>query len=208
MSLLIADNPEIAQTIGASAEWINGLLMFGLGLAGTIVLLKLFGQDEVEVWKVKVKTGQAWVVFALLTAAHGFLTVELVKDSYDIFYNHHDLCKPAWENLRSLLFFKNMVPRIHIRDVYLFGHPVHVYRIDVSRDLASWLIYAGVVVLFMAIFDFRNRSRRLVTSFAAALICSLNWFIGSQWAVAVSELASGRTTSAYFEALRQRFGAP
>jgi hypothetical protein len=206
MSLLIAENPELAQTIGASAEWINGLLMFSLGLAGTIVLLKAFGQDEVEVWKVKIKTGQAWIIFGLLTVAHAFLTVELVKDSYDIFYNHHDLCKPAWESLRGLLFFKNMVPRVHVRDVYLLGHPVHVYKIDIGHDLASWLIYAGVIVVFLAIFDFKNRSRRLSTSFAAALICSVNWFIGSQWAVAVSDLASGGTTSAFFEALRKRFG--
>lgn len=206
MSLLIADNPEITQTIGASAEFINGLLMFSLGLAGTIVLLKLFGQDEVEVWKIRIKTGQAWIIFAFLTVDHAFLTVELVKDSYDIFYNHHDLCKRAWESLRGLLFFKNMVLRIHLRDVDLLGHPVHVYKIDVSHDLASWLIYTGVVVLFIAIFDFKNRSRRLVTSFAAALICSLNWFIGSQWAVAVSDLASGGATLAYFEALRKRFG--
>jgi hypothetical protein len=206
MSLLIADNPEIAQTIGASAEWINGLLIFSLGLAGAIVLLKVFGQDEVKVWEVKIKTGQAWVIFALLTVAHAFLTIELVKDSYDIFYDHHDLCKPAWESLRGLLFFKHMVPRIHLRDVYLLGHPVHVYKIDVGHDFASWLIYAGIIVVFFAVFDFKNRSRWLPTSFAAALVCSVNWFIGSQWAVAVSELASGDATSAFFEALKKRFG--
>jgi hypothetical protein len=206
---MIAENPEIAQTIGASADWINGLLIFGVGLAGTILLLKLWGHNDVEVWKVKIKTGQAWTIFALLTVAHAFLTVELVEDSYAIFYYHHDLTKSAWENLRTLLFFKNMVPRIHIRDINLWGHPIHIYKIDVGHDVASWLIYGGTILLFLAIFDFKTKdaSRRLFTSFAAALICVANWLIGSQWAVAVSELASGSANSVFFEALRRRFGS-
>lgn len=206
---MIADNPEIAQTIGTSAEWLNGLLVFGASLAGSVLLLKLWGQDEVEVWKVKIKTGEAWTMFALLTIGHAFLTVELVEDCYSIFYYHHELTHAAWENLQTLVFFKHMVPRIHSRDILIGRYPIHVYRIDVGHDVASWLIYGGIIVLFFSIFDFKAKdgSRRLFTSFAAALICSVNWFIGSQWAVAVSELASGKATSVFFESLRRRFGS-
>jgi hypothetical protein len=207
---MIDNAADIARTIEVSAEWINGLLSFGIGLAGTVVLLKIWGQDEVEVWKVKVKLGDCWAIFALLTVAHAFLTVHLVWDSYTIFTQYHDQGPMAWDSLSKFLFFKRMVPRVHYKEInVLGGHVARFYGIDLRHDPTSWLTYGATAAIFFAVFDFKagDRARRMRTSFLAAVLCLANFYIGSQWAIAVSQLKIGNERSIYFEDLHRRFGS-
>lgn len=184
---------SMVKSLLVSAGWINGLLITGMTLAGAIILLRFTGKSEFEAWKVRVKTTEAWIIFALLTGAHFYATVVFLRDCRSLLASGAPLRAAAWQSLtsESLLFFHGLVARLKHTDIPVVGS---VYWMDRS-DPITWLTYAGALELFAAIVVFRNVSRsvRIGTAFAGLLIVAANWSLGARWAIEASRLcqASG-----------------
>lgn len=203
-------NDALVAGLLASAKWINGLLVFGLALAGTIVLLKLSGKTEFEVFKVKFSTDAAWAVFGLLTLAHVYTAYVFVTDAYELFFLPGIDLPLVWQKLRSadLLFFHRLIARVEpVMIAGPRGVPIRLYKMSFS-DPTTWLAHGSAILLFMAVIRMRAASwiRRLATSVAAGLIVVVNWYIGGHWVVAASELSLNPTTSWYFANLREILG--
>jgi hypothetical protein len=189
----------LVDALVASAAWINAVIITGVALAGVIVILKLAGKGEFEVWKIPVKTTYAWAIFALLTIAHYYVTVLFRRDCYAILdEGNAALAQAAWDRLSggNLLFFHGLVARLQYTEWFVGGKRYKMFIMDPS-DPTTRLTEGAAVLVFLAIARFRGVRWfvRLGTWLAGLLIMITNWHIGAQWAINASFLklvASGR----------------
>jgi hypothetical protein len=182
----------LVDAVVASAGWINGLLITGVALSGVIVILKLAGKGEFEVWKVPVKTSYAWAIAVLLTIAHYYVTVLFLRDCDAIFdEGNAAVAQGAWDRLSggSLLFFHGLVARLTYTEWYVGGKPYKVFHMDRS-DPTTWLAHGAAVLVFLAIARFRGVRWfvRIGTCLAGLLVMYANSHIGAQWAITASYL--------------------
>lgn len=189
----------LVDALVASAGWINAVIITGVALAGVIVILKLAGKGEFEVWKIPVKTTYAWAIFALLTIAHYYVTVLFRRDCHAILdEGNAALAQAAWDRLSggNLLFFHGLVARLQYTEWFVGGTRYKMFIMDPS-DPTTRLAEGAAVLVFLAIARFRGVRWfvRLGTWLAGLLIMIANWQIGAQWAINASFLkllASGR----------------
>jgi hypothetical protein len=197
----------VVDAVTSSAELLNALLVSGLALAGVIVLLKIVGKDEFEVWKVPIKLKYAGAVFALFTVAHLYLAVLFIQDAYHIFFEHHELALDAWNTLhgKGFIFFHGMVARVQLNRVYIGGHPAYEVPMDWA-DPTTWLVHGAAILVFLAIVKWKNANWKLrtITLTSAFLIIVVNWTVGSNWVIAASELTLPQDQAIYLRSFLPR----
>ena len=182
-----------------SASRLEAVLNFGGASAGIVVLAKLLGGSDFEIWGLKVKLVWTWIPFAALTIAHLYGALLFIRRAYGLFVAGDTSRSKAWEKLTSggLLWFDGFIARREARKLPL---GFVVYRMSLG-DPTTWLAHGVALGFFVAIFDWQNANwtMRLATGLAGGVILVVNWLIGTNWAVAASELAlSDASQSRYF----------
>lgn len=170
-----------------SATWIDHLLIAAAGLAGVIVLLKLFSKDKFKFFDVEFSTSYAWVVFFIFTCAHVYVSFLFRSDISLILKKYPNLKATAWESLTGsdLFFFHGLLSRLQF--VNINGVKVFVMEQD---DPTTWLAHGGAILVFLAIIKVRETTWlvRVGSLIAALIITVANWLVGGGWVVYASYL--------------------
>ncbi|CAB1084996.1 hypothetical protein D1AOALGA4SA_12493 [Olavius algarvensis Delta 1 endosymbiont] len=168
------------------ASWINKIIVTGLVFSLAVVASKLTAGATFKVpgTDVQLKTGYAWIVFAVFTVAHAYVTILFVRACRYLFREDHANAKSTWKELsrNGPLFFRDMMPRL-LSD----GSRVAIMRWD---DMTTWLAHAAAMLIFAAMVPFSNLT---TLGFVPAVVLTfINWLLGGKWVIAASELSSKR----------------
>ena len=169
-----------------NAKWIDRVLWAFVILGGTIVLLKLAKRRTFSWASVEFDTNRAWIVFTFLTIAHLYTTMlfhlSAVKFSKT---STADERQRVFAKVTSGggLFVRGLIPRTErVGNVYKM-------KWNDPTTLVSYLA-ALLIIVTIVPFDFSSRTVFLKYLLIALLIMVINWFIGSRWAVTLSQLTS------------------
>jgi hypothetical protein len=181
--------------VKSNAGWINRILIASGVLSLIIIGVKLLGQTEFEWEDVTVPTAYTPVVFAMLTAAHLYVHVLLLRSArslYDATPTTDDstvdpVLKDLFDDLVATgpLFLRGMVRRYATESGYL----------QMSKhDPTTWLHHGLAVAAFAAMIPFQFTSIWAVVGYAIAafIIIFVNWVIGSDWSRVLSEMDGKR----------------
>ncbi len=192
-------------------KWLDRVLTSGSSLAGIVVLLKLLGFAEFQWVGIKFTPasawiiGYAWVLFCLFTIAHYYVASLAINSLHKLWLN-----SSVEESERTFsqvtrtgnIFVRGLLPRTkHFRTA--IGLYLYEMRID---DPTAWVSYLSSVLLMLAMvpFDLSNIGTFAIISVLAAYAVVMNWLIGSNWIVALSELVIPRHKSVYHARREQR----
>jgi len=167
-----------------NATWIDRVLWAFVILGGTIVLLKLTNKRTFSWAGVEFDTHRAWIVFIFLTLAHLYTTllfhVSTVKFSTTSTEGER---QKVFAKVTSSggLFMRGLIPRTE--------RVGNVYKMKWA-DPTTLVSYLAAILIIVTIvpFDFSSRTMFFKYFIGALLIMIVNWFIGSRWAVTLSQL--------------------
>jgi hypothetical protein len=188
-------------------KWISYFVVFAAGLSVTVSALKVSGYDEFKVGQIDFPLSRFVYVVLALTGVHAFLTWVFLQRAVVIEALGKSTANLAWGKLthsEAFIFF-NMRPRVLSHAPW----PVKQVYIAETADTAFWLTAAFAVALIVALVMTLNSDKpKIVRSDRGfyslplnpfigwfnhiAIGCALagvNWWIGSQWAIAASKLA-------------------
>jgi hypothetical protein len=190
---------HIQSSIKANISWLDKMLWIGLTLSLIIVLLRISGHPEFAWLGVKFKTSYAFVIFGILSIVHFYVTVILLntirvswrwcstKQRLDIFFEVVSTSGP---------FIRGMTERSQrmYGSSRLWGYTM------APDDPSVWVSLLAVILAFFALLPFRlTPVLPLLTKLVCVfLLIGFNWVIGTNWAVALSELSIERKTSLFF----------
>ena len=155
--------------------------------------MKLTGQHTFVFRGVQVGIGHFWLIVLALTFAHAYETHLFIQSAANLFHHQeHDVSARAWNALvrNGPLFFRGLLPRLDYTDVQVGGgEVVRLYKMN-PDDPTTLLVHVAAIACFISMVRFRKTNWRVrIATFVAALLLTMgNWTIGSNWAVAASEL--------------------
>ncbi len=175
-------------------KWISGLLLGGVGISLAVVVLRLTNQVEFTAGQVKLRLAYFPYVVGAFTIAHAFLTWVFAQQVETILANGRTVSRNAWNSLttsEAFLFF-NMKPRVW-NPHGPFGLGTYVAS---AIDAAFWATSAFAALLIIAVIASlipasKQKRREIDFLGITALGCTLasvNWVIGSRWAIQASAL--------------------
>src|SRR5262249_54412788 len=156
------ENAELA--VIENLKWVDRVLWIMAGIGLTVFLAKLMGVDEVEWQNVKVGIFKAWFVVILLTIAHLYVSIMLLK-SLKRYWHYSDaqsrqalfdkLGASGGLFVRGLIArttFKPHYARTRERGKYVFMHSVR-YEMD-PHDPSAWIALIAYFLLIAALVPF------------------------------------------------------
>jgi hypothetical protein len=196
----VEDLAELAVT--ENVKWLDKVVWVFCGGAGVVLLLKIVGRTKFKMWDVELDLNQAWVVFTILTIAHLYTTVLLVRSLKDYWaVVDVERRRRLYRTITSTgnLFVRGIVARTKYKRSYaLFVR----FEMD-PMDPTSWLAVIGISLLVIAAVPFEWRWSTLGYIAGAMLLGQVNWGIGSNWVVALCDLSNRSGKSAYFKIIKQ-----
>jgi hypothetical protein len=178
------------------AKWINWLLLSAVALAASVCVLRATGQTELLLGQIKLSVSRFPHIAFALTVVHGFLTWIFVQRVAGLRNADTQISKQAWVSLtnsEAFVFF-NMQPRRWNGTGGVFGGGSYVAT---ATDTAFWATLAFAICLIAAVVSSRfpvrpvqlQTQRVFTLLMVACTLASINWVIGSQWAIAASTLS-------------------
>ncbi len=171
------------------AERINKLLITAFLLAIAAVITKLTAGSTMKIpsTDIAIPITYFWIVFAVFTGAHAYLAIFFKGACGHLFYKDHKNAMNTWEKLtrNGPIFFNGMRPRLLPDLPPATKNATRAVAPMAVNDGTTWLHYGMAILLFFAILPFDPITFGLGV---ALILVLLNWFLGSSWAIAVSEL--------------------
>lgn len=185
------------KSVLASSKWLNNVLLFGFILALIIAISKSIGEIQqitlLEIVEIPLK--YSWLLFSIFTLAHAYTTFLFIKAVRKYWNLEGSMeCSNLFEELTGTggIFMRGLVPRL------LEGG--RIARMS-NTDISSWMSHIGGILLFFAIVPYELKISLLTLT--GLLITYINWIIGSQWAIALSELAIAKERAFYLSGRRE-----
>ncbi len=197
-ALLAGDLEQLEAAVVENAKWVNRVLVGGAAIAGSIIVLKLSGVQSFQWSKLSFRTDLAWLVFLVITVAHAYAAWLLVGSAHSLWRARSAIhSSRAFQRVSKTggLFLRGLLPRTDYRRTVL-GY----YRYQMRwRDPTTWIsLMAGLAVaVAIAPFDFVDLPRAIGPAGLAIALPFVNWKLGANWAIAVSELSLHREDTAY-----------
>jgi hypothetical protein len=174
--------------IQATAIWINRVLVFGLILTITLLITKILNLPKIKVVNIDIPIENAWMVFAAITIAHIYATFVFVIQCFRLFWNEHANAETTWHMLteNGPLFFRGMIGQFH--GVMSLGDPT------------TWFTYGAATLFLVVLFPWVPLSQLTWQSIAPPILLTIiNWIVGSQWALAASDLRVDQDKALYLK---------
>lgn len=189
MKTKTVEGAGLADSVAAGARWVDAVLWTGAVAVLVTLACYVTGQTEFSVLGATLSLRHGWLMFLLLTLAHLYTAALLVRGVRQ-FWSTASVAEgeAVFKQVTQAggLFMRGMKPRV-------FGEKGDAVVVTPS-DPAYWVGAAFCVLLFVAVL---LPAPSLQTFVLAALIARINWIIGSQWAIALSELTIPRSQSQY-----------
>lgn len=194
-----AKPPEVRIAVGHVSA-LAKVFRFAATLGAAVVLARAFGIDHVGTLGVEAPLSYVWLPFLGLTTIHWYLGMTAIYSFQQVLEVEHD------RNVsRDVLPGELLFQEIRSQDtVFLRGLLARTPTPGGRLYRMSWhdpttLIFVGLCLLgFVAILPWRSIGGQLVwatnTRATAALIVmgillmGLNWYVGSRWTVALSQV--------------------
>lgn len=178
------------------AKWVTYLILAGVGLAGTVIIMRFLKRTEFTLGQIKFPIRKVPFVLAGFSLAHLFLTWMLTQKVDLIKGTGVESSKYAWTKLvnSEAFVFHGMQPRLWEPDGGLLGLGWYAAP---STDTAFWASFAFAIAVMisvtMSIWPKPGKRFKIWPIFdAVAMGCTMaavNWLIGSRWAIALSTLS-------------------
>jgi hypothetical protein len=189
---------EWPDGVDEAVKWLNGVLVFSLSLAGTVVLVRLIAGNEIEILHVKVPIDRVWIAFYFLSLAHGYVT-NLIMDRVGLLIKTPDPVARG-RILEKLRCDSGIFTRGHL-DGELERLRDGRQRLRLHADDPTLYVYAiacAFVFAAMIPWGFPRNSVELKSTIAraagAVFLIYWNWLIGSTWRTALSTLSLRRSS--------------
>jgi hypothetical protein len=188
------------EAVVNNSNWVNKVLIAGEVLAGTIILLKLTGKTTFKWGDVEINTDKAWIIFLLFSLAHVYTAWLFIKSIHELWKTHNqEECQTTFNKVISSggLFVRGLIPRTKkIRGIYQMTW----------SDPSTMISHLAALLLIPAIipFDVSNRLRFILYIVTALIVMVFNWIVGSNWAIALSQLTVDRSQALYHLKLLNR----
>ena len=178
------------------ANWVSYLALTGLGLAASVYVLRFLKQPKFKVGQLKLPISKfSYLAFAF-TAAHLYLMGLFLQKVMAVRQAGVAASRDAWARLINSggFIFAGMHPRIWTTAGGPFGMGGYVAAFN---DLAFWvkvaysLLLIGAIALSLLPDTAKRRPspRQILWVLAVGcVVASMNWIIGSRWAIAASSL--------------------
>lgn len=180
-------NDYLSRSVIANAKWIDKVLWVGTLVCLTVILLRLLGGDTFTFLNVKIALEHTWIVIVILTACHLYATVMFKISARKLWIERDEsVCLNVWHivTVDGGMFMRGMKPRLL---------PESGENAPMGNEPATWLTHICAFCLFFAIVPFElSPSFRIALAF---ILTMMNWFIGSHWAIALSELSISKDKS-------------
>lgn len=200
---------HLQTAIIENLKWVDKMLWIGFSLGMVLIGLKITGKDTFEWSSLHLKTSDSWIVFLLLTIAHAYITILLLR-SINLIWKKApaEVRVEVFNTITSTggIFVRGLTPRIKNDSYSILGKKITMTRVDLF-DPSVWASLLGIFVLIVAVVPFSMSDHRsLISHLVIALLLSgINWILGSQWAIALSELAEQKEKSHYLQRLQRAF---
>jgi hypothetical protein len=173
-----------------AAKIINGLFIFGVLLAGSVVVAKVVRAGEVEVLGQKIPLKLVWAVFVAVTLLHCVFAWIFVRNVNDVMrMDDMYVLIAAWQGVAKggydLIFFRDF----GVRDVGLLAWLLGITYGHIEDDPAFLLHLMAAALVFAALVKWPSKGGSRVPSLLIAITFVVgNWVIASQWAARFSDL--------------------
>jgi hypothetical protein len=188
------DASDEIEGLISSAASLNGLVLFGATICGTVVVLRCLGKDQIEIKGIQVPMRHFWMAVIALTIAHLYLSWVHVEACKQVSTLDADKRLSAWTKLTmgkdSPLLFRSMKERNVTVEMKLpFVGKQRVHQVE-KADNTLWLSLALVVVVFGSVLHFTSKAviPKLIVVTGAVALALVNWLIGGHWAIATSSI--------------------
>jgi hypothetical protein len=186
---------EISGLIQVS-KWMSVLFASGAALAASVCVLWLRKQPRFTVGQLKLSVSEFPYVAACFTAAHLFLTWVFIQRIDSLRGAGPQVSSDAWKTLTgsAAFVFFNMQARVWEPSSGPFGMGGYFAA---PNDTAFWASFAFALLGIAAValsglprrMSAKSRNMRLLSALAlGSTVASVNWIIGSRWAIAASSL--------------------
>jgi len=199
------ENELLKEAVVQNSKWVDKVLMSGFFASLSIVLLKLFGGETMKWLNVKLNLSHVWIVFLLLTCAHLYTTILLIKSIKRLWQKcTHEDRSLVYNRLTSIggVYVRGLIARTEIYDDW----ELKVKYKMVYEDPSAWAALVTAALLFIAIVPFSFDEALIFYWALSALIVNGNWVIGTNWIVALSDLSLNNEKSSYFKESRKGVG--
>jgi hypothetical protein len=178
------------QAVIENGKWIDGVLLTGTTVAAIAVVTKLVGATDFEFESFKISVDYMWVVFAVFTVIHFYTAWLFNRAIFDLWKTQsEEECLVAFQEITTTggFFVRGLMPRIRYTKT-IFGIRIYKMRLD---DPSTWATHTLALLLIAAIipFDMTNIQWFLNMVFLSMVIGIINWLIGSEWILSLSELS-------------------
>jgi hypothetical protein len=184
---------HLQEAVVNNSNWVDKVLLSGIILAGMIVILKITDKAVFKWGDVELRTDKAWIVGVLFSLAHLYTTWLFVKSIHTLWKaGNQENCQAAFNKVTSSggLFVRGLMPRVKI---------VHgVYQMSWS-DPSTLISHLAVLLIIPAVvpFDLSHPLRFLLYLGISLILMVFNWIVGSNWAIALSQLTVERDKALY-----------
>ena len=179
-----ADSIKVAElAVSASMKWLDTVLFTGFALVFLTLFARFCGLQKLSWNGVDVNVDKVWLIFLLLTFAHLHTTNLLLKA-----YNR------AWREM-SQLDRKTLADRLSVSGgIFVRGFiprkmkPGDRFRRIHPSDGSGLVSILSFFLLIASVTPFKASWTSLGYSIIGFALAEINWFIGSCWASALSDL--------------------
>jgi hypothetical protein len=183
-------------------SWINYVLIAGVILAGTIILLKLTGHTSFKWLDIDFDTRYAWIICILFTLGHWYTAWLFIRSVVDLWKKGtSEECLTAFNKIVTSggLFVRGLIPRVTSVD--------GIYQMS-WKDPTTLVSHLGALIIILAIVPFDFTGAILIRPYigVAIILMIINWIIGSNWAVALSQLSVERDRALVLKKLAGKMG--
>ena len=150
------ENPELnyyQKAVVENAKWVDAVLLSGFTFSGIIVIAKLIGLTEFELYNLKIPVSISWVVFSVFTIANFYTSWLLNREIFRLWSRHsEEECQSVFQEIRATggILIRGLTPRTQ-KSENILGIQIYKMRLD---DPSTWAAYLFAALLIAAIVPF------------------------------------------------------
>jgi hypothetical protein len=188
--------PPLAKTVVGYAENISKTLLTGGGIAASVVVARILGQDKIKIHDFEIPLGSIVVIVAIGTVAHIFWARFIILGLHEL--ADDEIKDPSRHSLTALFNDISGSKSLFLNGLIARNQPVkpgsRMAKMSV-KDPTTWLSHGLAMVIIVAILPWRiDKGFRwlepwwVILEYAAmALIfIAINWWIGGLWITMLS----------------------
>lgn len=178
-------------------SWLNFYILGSFALSISLILAIIFKNKLINFFQMEIPLKYYPFTMIALTLIHAFLALKIIHKVNDIFPSIQNFRGEAWNKIIDSEYFilNGMEPRRFYSDGGILGEGGYqTFSIDLTFFATFIFSITIVISIYLSLGLWRKfNNNNLITVYIkfsiACTFASINWIIGSQWAIAISKIA-------------------